>query len=106
MSGLLPNWLAPLPRAWAQHATWRVLDASGNADALLALHRAVFRAAPPPRPAPPAVLHYVLVLHDAQALQTQGGDITAAAAQLGLEPTQIQYRLQRLHLRLPHPTAH
>lgn len=71
MSGLLPNWLAPLPRAWAQHATWRVLDASGNADALLALHRAVFRAAPPPpRPAAPAVLHYVLVLHDAQALQT------------------------------------
>ena len=42
----------------------------------------------------------------AQALQTQGGDITAAAAQLGLEPTQIQYRLQRLHLPLPHPTAH
>ena len=40
----------------------------------------------------------------AQALQTQGGDITAAAAHLGLEPTQIQYRLQRLHL--PHPTAH
>ncbi|MDD3016850.1 MAG: FAD-dependent 5-carboxymethylaminomethyl-2-thiouridine(34) oxidoreductase MnmC [Comamonas sp.] len=73
MSGLLPNWLAPLPRAWAQHATWRVLDVSGNADALLALHRAVFRAAPPPppRPAPPAVLHYVLVLSDAQALQTQ-----------------------------------
>lgn len=71
MSGLLPNWLAPLPRAWAQHATWRVLDVSGNADALLALHRAVFRAAPPPRPAAPAVLHYVLVLHDAQALQTQ-----------------------------------
>ena len=70
MSGLLPNWLAPLPRAWAQHATWRVLDASGNADALLALHRAVFRAAPPPRPAAPAVLHYVLVLSDAQALQT------------------------------------
>ena len=42
----------------------------------------------------------------AQTLQTQGGDITAAAAQLGLEPTQIQYRLQRLHLPLPHPTAH
>ena len=23
MSGLLPNWLAPLPRAWAQHALCR-----------------------------------------------------------------------------------
>ncbi len=33
----------------------------------------------------------------------KGGDITAAAAHLGLEPTQIQYRLQRLHL--PHPNG-
>ncbi len=64
MSLPLPDWLAPLPRAWAQHSGWRVLDVSGDAQALLAVSRA-WLAQPQQRPQP---LHYVLVLPDAQPL--------------------------------------
>ncbi len=68
----------------------------------------------PPTPEnPPPKRHAFAAWLDAQSAncsprpcKPKGGDITAAAAHLGLEPTQIQYRLQRLHLPLPHPTAH
>ena len=96
----LPDWLAPLPRAWAQHSGWRVLDVSGDGQALLALLAVshTWRAQPQQRPRP---LHYVLVLPDVQPLlacapapwQAQLGGLLPGVQRIALEDGALQLTL-------------
>lgn len=81
----LPPWLCPLPHAWQQQRSWRVLDVSGNCQtlwALLSLWQQAQHLAPT---APPRQLHYVLVLSDAQPLLEQA-PVTWHTQLVGLLP--------------------
>lgn len=94
----LPDWLAPLPRAWAQHTAWRVLDVSGDGQALQAVYQAWQAADPQQRP---QHLHYVLVLPDARPLlacapatwQAQLGGLLPGVQRIPLEGGALQLTL-------------